>query len=170
MDQEAGTAAKLAVDAGYRHFDTAYLYENEQEVGHALKEKIDAGDVKREDLFVVTKLWNTDHGPEKVEQACRRSCANLGLGYIDLYLMHWPTAFRTREPLDWWPLRADGLYDTEYVCGRKLLNSSGVSMEIGKFDLIFPHSQRHRLLGYMEGNGEPRRFGTGEKHWCIELQ
>lgn len=88
------------------------MYENEQEVGHALKEKIDSGAVKREDLFVVTKLWNTDHAPENVERACRRSCSNLGLGYIDLYLMHWPTAFRTREPLDWWPMTADGLYDT----------------------------------------------------------
>lgn len=112
LDSEAGEATKYAIDAGYRHFDTAYLYENEREVGSAIKQKINDGAVKREDIFIVTKLWNTDHEPEKVENACRRSRENLGLGYIDLYLMHWPTAYNTTDPFDWWPTRSDGQYDT----------------------------------------------------------
>lgn len=108
---EAGRATEYAIDIGYRHFDTARLYENEEEVGLAIQKKIKAGAVKREDIFIVTKLWNTDHEPEKVEAACRRSCEKLGLGYIDLYLMHYPTAFTERTPFDYWPKNADGMFD-----------------------------------------------------------
>lgn len=108
---EAGAAAKHAIDVGYRHFDTARLYENEEEVGGAIAEKIKEGAVKREEIFIVTKLWNTDHEPEKVEAACRRSCEKLGLGYIDLYLMHYPVAFKERTPFQYWPLLADGTHE-----------------------------------------------------------
>lgn len=108
---EGGAATKHAVDVGYRHFDTARLYENEQEIGHAIKEKIVEGAVKREDIFVVTKLWNTEHEPEKVEPACRISCEKLGLDYIDLYLMHYPTAFKQRTPFEAWPKNSDGQPD-----------------------------------------------------------
>lgn len=112
---EAGKAAKHAVDVGYRHFDTARLYENEEEVGHAILEKINEGVVKREEIFIVTKLWNTDHDPKNVEQACRQSVEKLGLGYIDLYLMHYPVAFKERKPFEYWPMKADGQYDHAYV-------------------------------------------------------
>lgn len=93
LSTEGFEAVKHAVDAGYRQFDTAALYLNEEEVGRALREKIEEGVVKREDLYVVTKLWNTFHRPEDVEPTCRKSNETLGLGYIDLYLMHWPMAF-----------------------------------------------------------------------------
>ncbi|XP_039448503.1 1,5-anhydro-D-fructose reductase-like [Culex pipiens pallens] len=89
---EAVSAVKAAIDAGYRHIDTAYLYANEQEVGQAIREKIAEGVIKREDVFVTTKLWNTYHEPRHVEEAFNRSLANLDIGYIDLYLMHWPTS------------------------------------------------------------------------------
>ncbi|XP_031623206.1 aldo-keto reductase family 1 member B1-like [Contarinia nasturtii] len=112
---EAGRATKHAIDVGYRHFDTARLYENEEEVGKAIQEKIKEGVVKREEIFIVTKLWNTDHEPEKVEKACRKSCEKLGLGYIDLYLMHWPVAFTERTPYEYWPLNDDGQYDNADV-------------------------------------------------------
>lgn len=82
----------MAIDAGYRLFDTASMYQNEEEVGQALREKIAEGVVKRDDVFVITKLWNTEHRPEDVEPACRLSNEKLGLEYIDVYLMHWPTA------------------------------------------------------------------------------
>lgn len=87
------------------------MYENEEEVGLAIQNKIKAGVVKREDIFIVTKLWNTDHEAHKVEEACRRSCEKLGLGYIDLYLMHYPTAFKERTPFDYWPKNPDGMFD-----------------------------------------------------------
>lgn len=93
LESEGYEAIKLAIDAGYRQFDTASFYFNEEEVGRALRAKIDEGVVKREELFVVTKLWNTDHKPEDVETACRLSNEKLGLEYIDLYMMHWPMAF-----------------------------------------------------------------------------
>lgn len=109
------SAIKHAIDVGYRHIDTAFLYENERQVGQAIREKIDEGVVTREEIFVVTKLWNTEHEPEKVEKACRRSCDFLGLDYIDLYLMHYPVAFNEREPFEFWPLNEDGQHDHALV-------------------------------------------------------
>ncbi|XP_059352629.1 mucin-2-like [Daphnia carinata] len=86
-------AIKNAIDVGYRHFDCAASYRNEAEVGKGLSEKIANGDVKRNELFITTKLWNTCHRPEKVEPALRKSLSNLGLDYLDLYLIHWPISF-----------------------------------------------------------------------------
>jgi diketogulonate reductase-like aldo/keto reductase len=87
----AGKAVKEAIEVGYRHIDCAAVYGNEKEVGAALKECIDAGLVTRGDLFVTSKLWNTDH--RRVEEACRRTLSDLGLEYLDLYLVHFPLAF-----------------------------------------------------------------------------
>ncbi|XP_051133833.1 NADP-dependent D-sorbitol-6-phosphate dehydrogenase-like [Andrographis paniculata] len=81
-----------AVKIGYRHFDCAADYKNEAEVGDALKEVIQAGLVKREDLFITTKLWNSDHG--HVVEACKDSLKKLRLDYLDLYLVHFPVATR----------------------------------------------------------------------------
>lgn len=112
MNLEADIAVKHAIDVGYRHFDTAYAYENESEVGQAIRDKIADGAVTREEIFITTKLWNTKHEPEKVEAACRESCKNLGFDYIDLYLMHWPFAFKERaDPNDFWCLNENGESD-----------------------------------------------------------
>ena len=86
-------AVRDAVDAGYRHFDCAYIYGNEKEIGKALREKIAEGVVKREDLFITTKLWNTCHRKEKVIPTCKKSVENFGLDYVDLYLIHWPVSY-----------------------------------------------------------------------------
>lgn len=83
---------KHAIDNGYRHIDTALFYQNEAQVGQAIREKVADGTVTREEIFICTKLWNTYHDPAKVEDGCRISLANLGLDYIDLYLMHTPMA------------------------------------------------------------------------------
>jgi len=87
-------AVKDAIDVGYRHFDCAWNYENEEDIGQGINEKIQEGVVKREDVFVVSKLWNTFHNPELVEVGCRQSLKNLGLEYMDLFLIHFPTAFK----------------------------------------------------------------------------
>ncbi|XP_014204967.1 aldo-keto reductase AKR2E4 [Copidosoma floridanum] len=86
-------AVKLAIDFGYRHFDCASVYGNENEIGKAIKQKIEEGVVKREDIYIVTKLWNDEHDPKAVIPACKRSLKKLGLNYLDLYLVHWPFSY-----------------------------------------------------------------------------
>lgn len=100
-------AVLAALDCGYRHIDCAAAYGNEYEVGEALSERVGPGKpLRREDVFVTSKLWNTKHHPDDVEDACRKSLSDLDLGYLDLYLMHWPMAFERGVEL--MPKRPDG--------------------------------------------------------------
>jgi alcohol dehydrogenase (NADP+) len=94
------TATKDALQAGFRHFDCAERYRNEGEVGEVLKAALAAGTVAREDIFVTTKLWNTNHRPERVGPALKGSLDRLGLDYVDLYLMHTPFAFAPGDDQD----------------------------------------------------------------------
>ncbi len=94
------SATRDAVDVGYRHFDCAERYQNEREVGEALKSAFDAGVIKRQDLFMTTKLWNTNHRPERVKPAFEASLKRLGLDDLDLYLAHTPFAFQPGEEFD----------------------------------------------------------------------
>ena len=80
-------------DAGYRHIDCAEFYLNEPAVGEALEKVWANGKVKREEVWITSKVWNHHHRPEDVETACKRSLQNLKLDYLDLYLIHWPVAF-----------------------------------------------------------------------------
>lgn len=91
---------KYALQAGFRHFDCAERYRNESEVGIALKEGLTANNINREDLFITTKLWNTNHRPERVETAFDESLKRLQLNYLDLYLIHTPFAFQPGEEQD----------------------------------------------------------------------
>jgi len=92
---EVYNAVSDAIHIGYRHFDCASIYGNEAEIGRALHDALKDGLVKREDLFVTSKLWNSDHAPERVEMALKKSLNDLQLEYLDLYLIHWPVAFRS---------------------------------------------------------------------------
>ena len=85
---EVENAVKWAFGAGYRMIDTAMIYKNEEGVGRAIRES----EIKREELFITTKLWNTDQGYENAFKAIDLSLSKLGLDYVDLYLIHWPTA------------------------------------------------------------------------------
>ncbi|MFX0094819.1 MAG: aldo/keto reductase [Candidatus Hodarchaeota archaeon] len=75
-----------ALEAGYRHIDTAWVYSNEKRIGNAIKKS----GIDREDIFITTKLWNSDHGHDKPLKAIDKSLKNLDLDYLDLYLIHWP--------------------------------------------------------------------------------
>jgi alcohol dehydrogenase (NADP+) len=91
---EVYEAIRTAIKLGYRHFDCAHLYMNEAEIGEAFADAFNAGDVTREELFVTSKLWNNRHRQEQVRPAFELTVKNLQLGYLDLYLIHWPVVLK----------------------------------------------------------------------------
>jgi alcohol dehydrogenase (NADP+) len=105
------SATTNALEAGFRHFDCAERYLNEREVGQALQAGLTAGGIAREDIFVTTKLWNTNHRPERVQPAFDGSLDRLKLDYLDLYLIHTPFAFQPGEDHDPRDQNGNVLYD-----------------------------------------------------------
>ncbi|MGA3010281.1 MAG: aldo/keto reductase [Terracidiphilus sp.] len=105
------TATRDALDAGFRHFDCAERYRNEREVGGALQVGLAAAESAREDIFITTKLWNTNHRPERVEPAFKASLDRLRLRYLDLYLIHTPFAFQPGDDQDPRDQNGNVLYD-----------------------------------------------------------
>src|ERR1700734_2759378 len=105
------SATRDALEAGFRHFDCAERYGNEREVGEALQAGLAAGGIAREDIFVTTKLWNSNHRPERVEPAFAASLHRLRLRYLDLYLIHTPFAFQPGDEQDPRDQNGDVIYD-----------------------------------------------------------
>jgi diketogulonate reductase-like aldo/keto reductase len=118
-------AVAAALDAGYRHVDTARIYGNEADVGAAVRE----GAVARAELFVTTKLWNADQGYDPARRAFDASLARLGLDYVDLYLIHWPVAGKRLE--SWRALER--------------IHADGRARSIGVSNFLVPHLEE--LLG-----------------------
>ena len=144
---ETRAATIAAVAAGFRHLDCAERYRNEEEVGAALKELLADGTVRREELFVTTKLWNNNHRPERVKPALRASLNRLGLDSVDLYLMHTPFAFQPGDDQD--PRDAHGavIYDDgvtleETWAAMENLVDEGLTRAIGLSDIDVEGTRR----------------------------
>lgn len=133
-------AVTAAVQAGFRHLDAAERYRNEAEVGAALKDLFAQRTVRREELFVTTKLWNNNHRPERVEPALRASLDRLGLDAVDLYLVHTPFAFRPGDDQDPRDIHGAVVYDdgvtlAETWAAMEALVDQGLTRAIGLSDI-----------------------------------
>lgn len=107
------SATKDALAAGFRHFDCAERYGNEREVGQALQEGMAAGNISREEVFITTKLWNSNHRPARVAPAFEASLDRLRIKYLDLYLIHTPFAFQPGDNPDPRDQQGNVIYDRE---------------------------------------------------------
>lgn len=143
QDADAQEAAVLeALKAGYRHIDTARAYGTEAAIGKALKKS----GIPRDQIFVTTKLWNNSHHPDDVEPAIDASLKDLGLDYVNLYLMHWPTAYE-RGP-EMFPKDADGnskIVDIDFVDTYKAMEKvlkAGKAKAIGVSNFTQSHLER----------------------------
>src|SRR5271154_799349 len=119
-------ATKAALGAGFRQLDASERYRNEKEVGEAIQEVFKAGKIKREEVFIATKLWNNNHRPERVKPAFEASLKRLQLDYVDLYLIHTPFAFQAGDTQD--PRDASG--NVIYDKGITLLDTWGALQEL----------------------------------------
>jgi diketogulonate reductase-like aldo/keto reductase len=146
-DDEAERAVATALEAGYRSIDTAAIYGNEAGTGRAIA----ASGVPREDIFVTTKLWNRDHGYDATLRAFDVSLGKLGLEYVDLYLIHWPTPARDKY-VDTYKafeklhadgrIRAIGVSNFEPEHLRRLIEETSVIPAVDQIEL-HPHLQQH---------------------------
>lgn len=176
---EVARAVKEAVAAGYRHIDCAHIYGNEAEIGTAFKE-IFAGDIKREDLWITSKLWNNAHKPEHIRPAVEESLKNLQIDYLDLYLIHWPVhqvmvedTLQARSGADFIAYEDIALLDTwrvlEALVDEGLIKNIGLSnYSARKIEALLcearitpamlqverhPYHQQQKLLNYCFDNG-----------------
>lgn len=90
-------AVEYALKSGYRHIDAAWIYKNEDKTGQGLASALRSAKISRKDIWITSKLWNAHHRPEEAAKAIHQSLENLGVEYLDLYLMHWPVAFLPGE-------------------------------------------------------------------------
>lgn len=175
---EVGAAVKAAVNAGYRHIDCAAIYGNEAEIGQVLKKLIADQVVGREDLWITSKLWNSDHKRDDVLPALKKTLNDLNLEYLDLYLMHWPVALRPdldglpehdgdflspeEVPLsETWEamleakelgfIRHAGVSNFSIKKLKKLISDTGKAPEMNQVEL-HPYLQQNSLLDFCEKN------------------
>lgn len=140
-------AVRTAVKAGFRHLDAAERYRNEADVGAALNDLFADGTVRRDDLFVTTKLWNNNHRPERVRPALQASLTRLGLDSVDLYLVHTPFAFKPGDDQDPRDVHGAVIYDhgvtlEETWAAMECLVDEGLTKAIGLSDIDVDGTRR----------------------------
>lgn len=160
---QVGAAVRMAIQEGYRHVDCAEIYNNEQEIGEALREVFKDGVVSREDLFITSKLWNTDHAPERVRPALLKSLAHLDVPYLDLYLIHWPVTGNVGPELK--PTIKETWQEMEKLVDEGLVKAIGVSN--------FSVKKLEDMLGYarvkpsvVQCEGHPYFRNDRLRQWC----
>jgi 2,5-diketo-D-gluconate reductase A len=156
-------ATVKALEVGYRHIDTAYLYHNERGVGEALRRS----ELDRDDVFVTTKVWNTDHGYDQTLRAFDKSTGLLGIDEVDLYLIHWPTPARDVYLESWRALirlreegraRSIGVSNFHDAHLRKIIDETGVIPAINQIEL-------HPWLPQTELRDIDTRLGIKTEAW-----
>ena len=143
---ETRNATRTALEAGFRQLDCAERYRNEEQVGEAIQQAIQADLLTREDLFITTKLWNNNHRPERVQPAFESSCDRLQLDYIDLYLIHTPFAFQPGDNQDPRDQNDNVIYDNDITLmdtwrAMEKLVDSGKCKAIGLSDVSLEQVQ-----------------------------
>jgi 2,5-diketo-D-gluconate reductase A len=165
--EDTERAVATALDAGYRHIDTAAAYDNEREVGRAIASTIADSDVVREDVFLVTKLWNADQGYDNTLAAFDASMDRLGADYLDLYLIHWPLpaknafveTFKAFAHLrDQGRIRSIGVSNFEPEHLRILVDGTGVVPAVNQVEL-------HPLLQQQELREVHAQLGIATEAW-----
>jgi 2,5-diketo-D-gluconate reductase A len=154
---EAQRIVEDALEVGYRHIDTAAIYKNEEGVGRAIA----ASGIPREELFITTKLWNDDQGTDTPHRAIDTSLGKLGLDYVDLYLIHWPTPKRDRYLESWRALeqiqasgktRSIGVSNFQPEHLEKIISGSDTVPAVNQVEL-HPAFQQRELRAVHEQHG-----------------
>ena len=154
---ETENAVRWALQVGYRHIDTAALYANEASVAAGLR----ASGVERADVFLTTKVWNTDHGYDKTMHAFDRSLRELGFDYVDLYLVHWPVPSQGLAAKTWTALeaihrdgraRSIGVSNFEPHHIDELVATADISPKVNQVEL-HPYLQQRHIQGYCREHG-----------------
>ena len=152
-DEETAKIVKYALNIGYRQIDTASFYGNEVGIGNGIKES----EINREDIFLVTKLWNDDHGYDKTIEAFNKSLERLQVNYIDLYLVHWPNKLNSETWKAFEYLYKTGKVKAIGVCNFKIghleeLKKTAEIMPMVNQIEIHPQSSKNDILSYCEEN------------------
>ena len=152
-DKETAKIIKYALKIGYRQIDTASFYGNEVGIGNGIKES----GINREDIFLVTKLWNDDHGYDKTIEAFNKSLERLQVDYIDLYLVHWPNKLNSETWKAFEYLYKTGKVKSIGVCNFKIghleeLKKTAQIMPMVNQIEIHPQSSKNDMLSYCEEN------------------
>ena len=152
-NNETAEIVKYALECGYRQIDTASFYGNEVGIGNAIKES----KVKREDIFLVTKLWNDDHGYDKTIEAFNNSLKRLQIEYLDLYLIHWPNKLNAETWRAFEHLYETGKVKAIGVCNFKVehleeLKKTAKIMPMVNQVEIHPFSTKNNIINYCKDN------------------